>query len=143
MLSEGVACQGIQFRKSYPKKLFILFDIITLMSKQMKFPSSSLLVVDFTLVVLLFPMAIKSHIGTCYYIASQVLRSVKYKLSVLKTLLSECHYSHHRCWLSRSLFYSHLIPVWTKLNSKARTCLFPKPLVHVRIESYFPGVLLK
>lgn len=101
------------------------FNIITLVSTQMQFQSPSLLVVDFMLVALIFPMAIKSHIGTRYYVASQVLKSVKYKLSIPQALLSECHYSHHRCWLSRSLFDSHLIPIWTKLNSKARTCLIP------------------
>lgn len=45
----------------------------------------------------------------------------------LKHLWLSVTYSCHRCWLSRSFFYSHLIPIWTKLNSKARTCLFPSP----------------
>lgn len=122
---EEITFQRIRFGKYYLQHLSVLFNIITLVSTQLKFQSSSPLVVDFMLVALIFPTAIKYHIGTCCYVASQMLKSIKYKLSILKALLSECHYSHHRCWLSRSLFSSHLIPAWIKLNSKARMCRFP------------------
>ena len=107
--------------ESRPQPVSILFNEITLPSIQLKFPSS-LLVVDFILTPLIFHAATMSHLFICYYVAHKVLKSVKYKSSVLKAILSKCYLSHHRCWLSRSLSYSHLIPAWTKLNSKAGTC---------------------
>lgn len=89
--------QGIRFGKSCPQHLSILFNVITQVSTELKLQSSLVLVVDFILVALIFPTAIKPYIGTCYYVANRVLKSVKYKLSVLKAFLTECHYSHHRC----------------------------------------------
>ena len=89
--------QGIQFGKSCPQRLSVLFNVITLVSTQLKFQSSSLLVVDFILAASVFPTATQSHIGIGCYIASQVLESVKYKFSVLKALLSDCHQAPCRC----------------------------------------------
>lgn len=80
--------QGIQFGKSCPQHLSVLFNVITLVSTQLKFQSSSLLFVDFILAAFISPTAINSHIGIGCYVTSQVLKSVKYKLSVLKALLS-------------------------------------------------------
>lgn len=92
-----MAFQEIPFGKSCPQHLSVLFNVITQVSTELKLQSSSFLTVDFILVALLFPTAIKSPIGICYYVTSQVLKPVKYKLSVPEALLAECHCSHHRC----------------------------------------------
>lgn len=87
---EGMTFQGIQFEKFCLQHLSVLFNSITQVSAELMF-RSSLLVVDFIVVALIFPTATKSHIGTCYYVASQMLKPVKYKLSLLKALMAECH----------------------------------------------------
>ena len=90
--------QGIRFGKFCPQHWSVLFNVITLVSAELMFRSSPLLVVDFIVVALVFPAAIKSHTGTCSNVASQVLlKPVKYKLSVLKALLAECRYSQRGC----------------------------------------------
>lgn len=94
---EGMAFQEIPFGKSCPQHSSVLCNVITQVSTELKLQPSSLLTVDFISVALLFPTAVKSHIGPCYYVTSQVLKPVKYKLSALEALLAECHCSHHGC----------------------------------------------